>query len=95
MKVGVGEVKAEKGVIRVKIVCEQGDIRVEFSGDFMVYPEDVIFELEELLSGPLRELGFYEETISRALESATLLGCRVSDFLDAFRIAYQGVGAAC
>ena len=48
----VGEHKAKKGLIRIEIEEENGIARkVMISGDFFIYPESVVDELEKTLEG--------------------------------------------
>lgn len=85
----IGVAKARKGVIRFKIV-DTGDLwRVELTGDFMLYPEEKVHEVEEALSGPPRPVEDYVSEIRRALEGAEMLGCTVEDFIHAFLKAYE------
>ncbi|MDQ1278779.1 MAG: lipoate---protein ligase [Thermoproteota archaeon] len=49
---GEGLYKAAKGLIRVNVRVETGKIReVVISGDFFMYPEDELWEMEKLLIG--------------------------------------------
>ena len=48
----VGEHKARKGLIRFEIEERDGIARnVKITGDFFIYPEDIIEELEDELKG--------------------------------------------
>ncbi|HII60598.1 lipoate protein ligase C-terminal domain-containing protein [Pyrococcus horikoshii] len=48
----VGEHKAKKGLIRVEIEEENGIAKdVKISGDFFIYPEDIVNDLEKALRG--------------------------------------------
>jgi len=58
----VGEHKAKKGLIRMEIEEEHGIVKnVVISGDFFIYPEDIIEELEKHLVG--KRLESLEATI--------------------------------
>ena len=47
-----GSFKAAKGLIKIKARIESGDIKeIQISGDFFMYPEDKLWELEQLLIG--------------------------------------------
>lgn len=50
--VGYAEFKAPKGVIKVELELSADKIsRISLSGDFFMYPEDAIEELERVLAG--------------------------------------------
>lgn len=50
--VGYAEFKAPKGVIKVELELSGDKIsRISLSGDFFMYPEDAIEELERVLVG--------------------------------------------
>ena len=51
MKIGIFEYKARKGLIRATISLYDDTIEVKITGDFMVFPEDTIWELEKNLKG--------------------------------------------
>ncbi len=47
-----GSYKAAKGLIRVKAKVESGNLReIQIAGDFFLYPEDQLWELERILVG--------------------------------------------
>ena len=47
-----GTYKAAKGLIRVKIETNLGKIRnIQIAGDFFMYPEDALWDLEQTLVG--------------------------------------------
>ena len=49
---GYAEFKAPKGVIKVELELEDGVIsHISLSGDFFMYPEDALEELERALIG--------------------------------------------
>lgn len=89
MKVVTGEIKAQKGVIRTKITCMNHKWMIEFTGDFMVYPEEIIFQLEEELSGSPKTLDYYIAKIKAVLLGAELFGCTIQDFIDSFQKAFN------
>jgi len=66
-----GSYKAAKGLIRVKAEVESGGLReIQIAGDFFMYPEDSLWELERALVGTevsrdkilSRVKAFYERT---------------------------------
>jgi hypothetical protein len=68
---GEGTYKASKGLIRVKIEVATNMIKkIQISGDFFMYPEDALWELERFLVGTAikrrevltRVQTFYERT---------------------------------
>lgn len=95
LKVTVGEVKAQKGVIRTKIACMNKEWRVEFTGDFMVYPEEIVFQLEEELGGSPMTLDYYILKIQTILSKAELFGCTVDDFVASFQKAFSEASRVC
>jgi hypothetical protein len=49
---GYAEFKAPKGVIKVELELEGGAIsRISITGDFFLYPEDALEQLEQMLIG--------------------------------------------
>jgi hypothetical protein len=49
---GEGQHKAAKGLIKVKVNVRQGLIGgIVISGDFFLYPEDKLWEMEKMLIG--------------------------------------------
>jgi len=70
--------KAAKGLIRVRLVVEDKTIRdLEISGDFFMYPEDALWDLERLLVG-------------KRIEKASLV-TEISGFYDRFEVRSPGV----
>lgn len=70
--------KATKGLIRVRLDEEDSTIKtLEISGDFFMYPEDMLWELESCLLG-------------KKLERASLV-TEISDFYDRFSVSSPGV----
>jgi hypothetical protein len=70
--------KATKGLIRVRLDMEDSTIKgLEISGDFFMYPEDMLWELENYLLG-------------KKLERGSLL-TEVSDFYTRFSVRSPGV----
>jgi len=49
---GEGSYKAPKGLIRVKITTKGSEIsEITIAGDFFMYPEDLLWDLERTLRG--------------------------------------------
>jgi hypothetical protein len=49
---GEGSYKAPKGLIKVQVqVCNNTIDEIHISGDFFMYPEDRLWELEQTLTG--------------------------------------------
>ncbi len=80
MKIGIYEHKAKKGIIRstVKIYNDVADIKI--TGDFMIFPEDVVFQLESRLSNIKPDTGIILNIIDETMHEATLFGCTIDDF---------------
>jgi hypothetical protein len=71
--------KAAKGLIRVHLDAEDGVIKaLEISGDFFLYPEDLLWELERFLVG------------KRLVRD--LLVAEISGFYERFGVSSPGVG---
>jgi len=50
--VGEGSYKASKGLIRVRVTTKESEIKeITIAGDFFMYPEDLLWELERNLHG--------------------------------------------
>jgi len=85
LKVYYNEYKARKGLFKVKIVIDDGNIikDIYITGDFFIYPEEVIWIIEDSLKG----VKFEEETVSSiirdvfAKEDAVLVGCTLDEFI--------------
>ena len=90
---GYFELKARKGVIKVKTSVEEGVLRdVEISGDFFFYPEEAFWRFKNCLKDTRAD---YDE-ILRKIESffksegVRLVGCSVEDFAKA--VYYSAIG---
>jgi len=67
--VGCAEYKAPKGVIRVALDIENGRIsRASITGDFFMYPEEALIELENGLLNVRAERNAVEEAVRRFYE---------------------------
>ena len=63
---GYAEFKAPKGVIKVELELKGGTIsRISLSGDFFMYPEDALEELERTLVGVRADRGSLLEAVRR------------------------------
>jgi len=75
---GEGSYKASKGLIRVKITTKESAISgITISGDFFMYPEDLLWELERTLR-------------STPTSKATILA-KVEDFYNSTGVLTPGV----
>ncbi|ADL18954.1 hypothetical protein ASAC_0547 [Acidilobus saccharovorans 345-15] len=91
---GTCEVKARKGLIRVSSEVVGGVIaRVSITGDFMVIPEDKVFELEESLVNTRFDRGEVSGVVRRVLQGSSLVGCSEEDFVDAIMCSGEGDAA--
>ncbi|MDP8003619.1 MAG: lipoate protein ligase C-terminal domain-containing protein [Caldisphaera sp.] len=80
---GECEVKAKKGLIRVIAKKDDNKIKnISITGDFMVFPEDVIWELEKKLIGVNSRKEDIRNVLNEILKNANLLGSTIDDFLD-------------
>ncbi len=88
-----GSYKAAKGLIRIKIRVSNDKIRdIQISGDFFMYPEDMLWELESVLLGTIvtrketlsRVRAFYEKT------GVVTPGVTPEDFVEAIMISVKG-----
>ncbi len=88
---GAGECarKARKGLIRVRLVIgSDGSIRdAEISGDFFIYPEDLVLRIEEELRG--RKIDDVDTSIRKLLSSAYMPGIDVNDIVETVKCAYR------
>lgn len=90
---GVCEVKARKGLIRASVVVSGGSIAsARITGDFMLFPEDRVLELEARLVGARASREELAKVVAEALAGAVLEGSTVDDFVDAILCA-AGEGA--
>jgi len=70
--------KAMKGLIRIRMEMGNGTIKgLEISGDFFMYPEDMLWELEGFLMG-------------KRIDMASLVD-EISGFYDRFGVRSPGV----
>jgi len=90
---GEGVKRAGKGVVRARVLVDFESGRIVealVTGDFIAYPEDVVWRLEAFLKGaPISEV---HARVAAALEGARLVGCSPSDFADAILDAVKKAG---
>mgnify|MGYP001772666196 CR=1 FL=1 len=88
---GECEVKARKGLIRVRATVRNGRISdISITGDFLVSPEDAVFEAEERLQGVEASVEAVRSAIRESLATAEIVGATVDDFIDAVTCAIRG-----
>lgn len=88
----IGEHKAKKGLIRFEIDEEKGIAEdVKITGDFFVYPEEIIGELENALKGKrLEELEKAIEDFFAVRLDIEMPYINVEDFKVALKNALRG-----
>jgi len=88
----IGEHKAKKGLIRFEIEEEGGIAKeVKITGDFFIYPEEVIGELESTLRGKkLEELEKEIEDFFAVRLDIEMPYINVEDFKIALKNALRG-----
>jgi len=88
----IGEHKAKKGLIRFEIDEEKGIAEdVKITGDFFVYPEEIIGELENALKGKrLEELEKAIEDFFAVRLDIEMPYINVEDFKIALKNALRG-----
>jgi len=88
-----GSYKAAKGLIRVKAEVESGQIReIQIAGDFFMYPEDGLWELESALKGTAVSRDKILSKVKTFYEQANVLtpGVMPEDFTEAIIRAVSG-----
>ena len=88
---GKAEYKVKGGKL-IKVQLTQKDKKIEkikITGDFFLYPEELIEELEEALAGNLLDESDLTELIRALMEKreATLLGASPKDFAKCIMMA--------
>jgi len=79
---GFFEYKAKKGLIRVNVTVSNKIIKdIRFSGDFMLHPEDVIWELENALKGKTIDVEKLRKTVEEVFQDVVFVGSCVDDFV--------------
>jgi len=83
---GEGQHKAAKGLIKVKVNVRQGLIGgIVISGDFFLYPEDKLWEMEKALIGVKADREKVLVTVKRFYQENEVLspGVTPEDFTEA------------
>jgi hypothetical protein len=83
---GEGSFKAEKGLIKVNVHVHEKLIEsIQISGDFFLYPEDSLWELEKELQGTKAQKEPILDTIRQFLSDKQILtpGVTADDFTQA------------
>ncbi|GAY25551.1 lipoate--protein ligase A [Desulfurococcaceae archaeon AG1] len=98
LRIGIYEHKAPKGLIRVTVKVVDGVIEdIRIAGDFFIYPEDFVYELEQKLRGLKAEpaaIGRVVEDLFRS-EHVESVGSSVDDFKTAIVSAVKEAGEVC
>ncbi|MGC8992118.1 MAG: lipoate protein ligase C-terminal domain-containing protein [Thermoplasmata archaeon] len=85
------EKKTKKGLIRVKVFVENNTIKdITMEGDFFIYPEDKIWELEEYLKSTPIDENIIKEKVNEIMKDAEFVGSNLSDFYDVIINAVRG-----
>ncbi|AFZ70735.1 Bacterial lipoate protein ligase C-terminus [Caldisphaera lagunensis DSM 15908] len=88
---GICELKAKKGLIRVSSQQDKGKIKsISITGDFMVFPEDVIWEMEKGLIGIDVDEKNIREMVKKYLSNAKLMGSSIDDFVEVIICSLRG-----
>ena len=83
---GEGSFKAQKGLIRVRTEAKSSEIEsITISGDFFMYPEDQLWELEKRLKGTKTRKKDITEKIKEFYRNRDVLspGVAPEDFAEA------------
>ena len=83
---GEGSFKAQKGLIRVRTEAKTSEIEsITISGDFFMYPEDRLWELEKRLKGTKTRKKDISEKIKEFYRNTDVLspGVAPEDFAEA------------
>lgn len=86
------EKKTKKGLIRVKVFLEDNKIKdITIEGDFFIYPEDKIWELEEYLKGTPIDENSIKEKVDEIMKDVEFVGSNLSDLYEVIINAVRGV----
>jgi len=85
LKTYYNEYKARKGLFKVRILADDQNIirNITIMGDFFIYPEEVIWVVEDSLKG----VKFEKDAVANIIrdvftrESAVLVGCTLDEFI--------------
>jgi len=88
MSLMIVEHKAKGGLIRLDIKIENSKIRnIKITGDFFIYPEDSVFDLEKKLKGKTEKESI--KIIENFLENVKAPGINLDDFRKIFKKAFE------
>lgn len=88
---GECEVKARKGLIRARVTVVNGRISdASITGDFLLSPEDIIYDIESGLKGAMADKDAVRSILARLMSHAELIGVTVEDFVEAIACAMSG-----
>ena len=94
---GEGSFKAAKGLIRVRVESKSSQIaNITISGDFFMYPEDSLWELEKKLRGTKTRREEVIQKISEFYRTGNVLtpGVSPEDFAEAIARALEASSEA-
>lgn len=83
---GEGSLKAQKGLIRVRLsLRDERLVRPSISGDFFMYPEDSLWDLEKVLEGCTARRGEVEGRVQAFYRGSQVVtpGVNPQDFVEA------------
>jgi hypothetical protein len=91
---GEGSFKAAKGLIKVNVHVHEKTIQsIQISGDFFLYPEDSLWELEKTLHGIKAQKEPILDTIRQFLHDKQIFspGVTAEDFTQAILLGIKNV----
>lgn len=87
---GYYEYKAKKGLIKAKVTVSGNKIEsITISGDFMIHPEESIWELERALRGSVTDPNVVERAVREKLNNVEFIGSSVDDFVHVIKKAIE------
>ncbi|RLF07063.1 MAG: lipoate--protein ligase family protein [Thermoprotei archaeon] len=87
---GYYEYKAKKGLIKAKAMVFGNRIEsIIISGDFMIHPEESIWELEKALKGSIADPNVVEQVVREKLNNVEFIGSSVDDFVHVIKKAVE------
>ncbi len=88
-----GELKVKGGkLVKCSLSLKDGMIKhVKFTGDFFMYPEEKIEELEKMLEGVKCTKEDIKERIAPFFDSIELMGASMEDFVTVVLIAIKNL----
>ncbi|MCK4637513.1 MAG: lipoate--protein ligase family protein [Methanomicrobia archaeon] len=82
------EHKAKGGLIKLEITIENLKIKdIKITGDFFIYPEDSVFDLEKKLRGKTEKESI--KVTEKFLSDVKAPGIELDDFKKAFKKAFE------